>query len=77
MYFKQNFVKKATCTSKSGTCTTKSIACTKEYCPVCGCDDVTYGNDCAKMAAGVVKKSDGACEITETQLTSFTATSEI
>jgi hypothetical protein len=28
---------------------------------VCGCDQKTYGNDCARQAAGVSKLSEGAC----------------
>jgi hypothetical protein len=29
--------------------------------PVCGCDGVTYGSDCLRIAAGVQKNLDGAC----------------
>ena len=29
--------------------------------PRCGCDGKTYGNDCARQAAGVSKRSDGKC----------------
>lgn len=30
--------------------------------PVCGCNGQTYSSDCERMAAGVSKKSDGACD---------------
>jgi hypothetical protein len=35
--------------------------CTMEYAPVCGCNDVTYGNACAAAAAGVQVWTEGEC----------------
>jgi hypothetical protein len=46
----------------AGTCVAVRQFCTKEYSPVCGCDDRTYGNDCERRAAKVGKKSDGECK---------------
>ena len=37
-------------------------ACTMEWAPVCGEDEVTYGNDCMAEAAGVEIDYEGECQ---------------
>jgi hypothetical protein len=46
----------------TGVCVTQPKKCNKIYMPVCGCDDVTYGNDCLRLMAGVPLKHTGACQ---------------
>ena len=35
--------------------------CYSLYAPVCGCDNVTYGNDCEASNAGVISWTNGKC----------------
>ncbi len=49
----------------SGVCVKTGEICpkdAKDFRPVCGCDDHTYGNDCERRAAKVAKAADGACD---------------
>ncbi|CAN5348582.1 hypothetical protein BH09MYX1_BH09MYX1_64990 [soil metagenome] len=46
----------------SGTCQPKPEVCYQIVKPVCGCDGLTYGNDCKANAAGVSVAANGACK---------------
>lgn len=55
------FCDKHHCEDAVGTCDVLPAFCDDAAKPVCGCDGITYMNDCLRHAAGVTRASDGEC----------------
>jgi hypothetical protein len=45
----------------AGQCVAAPDACVEVFAPVCGCDDVTYDNDCFRVKAGATLRHPGPC----------------
>jgi cysteine-rich repeat protein len=48
-------------TDLPGTCRERPSACTREWAPVCGCDGVTYSNECTAHLNGTSAARPGTC----------------
>ena len=52
---------KATCSDASGHCELRPLTCGNESIPVCGCDGVTYWNDCLRRQNGTESMVANQC----------------
>jgi hypothetical protein len=56
------FCSKTTCSDATGTCELAPPVCDQQpENPVCGCDAITYYNDCLRQAAGIMASTPEAC----------------
>lgn len=58
----QAFCARIRCGDLGGICSARPVVCEEESAPVCGCDGITYWNDCLRRAAGITAKTFGECE---------------
>lgn len=56
------YCKKHGCSETAGNCEPYPALCGDEEQVVCGCDGVTYFNECLRRAAGIAEAHDGECE---------------
>lgn len=57
-----SFCEAAACDAALGECRRRPVFCPPDVRPVCGCNGVTYFNDCLRSRAGIRASTDGACD---------------
>ena len=56
-----SFCEKPNCAALTGECHRRPLLCSPDAAPVCGCNGVTYWNDCLRSAGGVAASTPGEC----------------
>lgn len=57
------FCERTTCGDAAGTCELVPVGCGNEEKPVCGCDGITYFDDCLRRADAVTASTPGPCRV--------------
>lgn len=55
------FCSRHDCGDLGGTCETRPVVCEEGPMPACGCDGITYWNDCLRRTVGVTAGPPGEC----------------
>jgi hypothetical protein len=55
------FCEKASCDAVNGLCESRPTVCAAQEAPVCGCDGISYFNDCLRRASGIASSTQGEC----------------
>jgi hypothetical protein len=55
------FCARIACRDEGGICTARPTLCEDEGSAVCGCDGITYWNDCLRRAAGITAQTPRPC----------------
>lgn len=58
-----SYCARSSCGDVAGTCEARPVVCEEDAKPVCGCDGVTYWNDCLRRAAGMTSARAGECGV--------------
>jgi hypothetical protein len=58
------FCAKASCDAPQGQCLLRPIVCDDGQLPTCGCDGVSYWNDCLRQQLGIAASTSGQCTAT-------------
>jgi len=56
-----DFCARASCGDPTGVCTARKVLCDPGFAPSCGCDGVTYWNDCLRSRSGASASTPGEC----------------
>jgi hypothetical protein len=55
------FCARTSCNEAYGTCEVRPLLCDDQQGPSCGCDGVSYWNDCLRMQYGATASQSGSC----------------
>jgi hypothetical protein len=59
------FCAKSSCLAVTGTCEPRPTTCTATESPVCGCDGISYWNDCLRQQYGIASSTLFTCSSTD------------